>query len=392
MKKKYPYKKAKLIHHDRDLSKRWYVSCWVWSLEKNELVRRRFYSGINRLRTITERWEAGKELESYVNDLLDKGYVVGKDVSNVNADGLNKLTIGHSFDFVMSLKKNSVSAGSLLQYNSTVNKLKNWLKNHHFEKTKITGLSKDMVIAFMDYLLNSDKINSNQTYNNHLSVLRIFLNALLNRDNKLFGKNFAEDIKMLPTSSRKHAAYSTDEMKSIKAEMVNQKQLQLLLFIQFIYYTLARPNEIYHLKVGNIDLDQKRIFISRSISKNRKSSFVDLYPPLESEIVKSGIMKYPKEYFIFSPIGHPALKICHKKWFYLRHVAILQSLDMNKSDREYTLYSYKHSGAINLFLSGLEPIDIQKQCRHHSLQQTMDYLRELDLFRKTDHFNKVRGF
>ena len=51
-----------------------------------------------------------------------------------------------------------------------------------------------------------------------------------------------------------------------------------------------------------------------------------------------------------------------------------------------------HAGAINLYLSGIELVDVQAQCRHRSLTQTMEYLRELDLFWKKDHLDKVRDF
>ena len=50
------------------------------------------------------------------------------------------------------------------------------------------------------------------------------------------------------------------------------------------------------------------------------------------------------------------------------------------------------SGAINLYLSGMELVDIQAQCRHRSLTQAMEYLRELDLFCKKDHLDKEKGF
>ncbi len=242
---KYPYKPAKLVHYNRDLSKRWHANCSVWDIELNKLVPRKYYAQINRYQTIGERMEAGKLLVDYINDKLEKGYVA----------------------------------------------------DH-----------------------------------------------------------------------------------------------QLLLFIQFIYYTLARPNEIKRMKISDIELDNDQIFIPRENSKNNKSDYVDLYPPLKRAILESKIMDYPKEYYIFSSLRTPGTKISYRKYFWRKHFKILEALKLSESNREYTLYSYKHSGAINLYLSGLEPIDNQKQCRHQTLQQTMDYLRELDLFRKTDHFDKVKGF
>lgn len=72
MDNKYPYKPAKLVHYNRDLSKRWHANCFVWDNELNKLVRRKYYAQINRYQTIGERLEAGKLLVDYINDKLEK--------------------------------------------------------------------------------------------------------------------------------------------------------------------------------------------------------------------------------------------------------------------------------------------------------------------------------
>lgn len=389
---KYPYKKAKLVHHKRDLSKRWYASCWVWDIELNQLVRKRYYGGINRYQTIGERMEAGKQLVDYINAKLEEGYVAGKDLSIVDPNDFRSLSIVEAFEHVILKKKDTVSDNTYKQYKTTIPRLQEWLKKKNQDKLKIGKLTKGMLHGFLDNLFASGTISSNKTYNNYLTTISTVLNYLITRDHKLFSRNPAADIKKLHTSTQKHAAYSEEQMAKIKKEINKQGDPQLLLFIQFIYYTLARPNEIKRMKISDIELENDQIFIPRGNSKNNKSDYVDLYPPLKRAILESKIMDYPKEYYIFSSLRTPGTKISYRKYFWRKHFKILEALKLSESNREYTLYSYKHSGAINLYLSGLEPIDIQKQCRHQTLQQTMDYLRDLDLFRKTDHFNKVKGF
>ncbi len=297
---KYPFKKAKLIHHDRDLTKRWYVSCWAWNVELNKLVRKRYYGGINRYKTISERLEAGKQLKDYINEKLEAGYVVGKDLSVVNSNDLRNQTIIHAFEYVVMKKKNTVAFGSYKQYCSTVSKLNKWLKQKSMERLKIGKLDTAIIHDFLDNLFTSGSIESNKTYNNHRVILCILINYIIDRDNKIFNRNPAEAIKMLPTSSKKHAAFSANDMAVLKKEMLKQGEHQLLLFVEFIYYTLARPNEVNSLRVGDIELDADRIFIPRGISKNRKSDYVDIYPPLKKSILDSKIMEYPKEYYLFT--------------------------------------------------------------------------------------------
>lgn len=389
---KYPYKKAKLVHHNRDLTKRWYVTCWAWNMELKTLQRKRYYGGINRYHTVYERLDAGRQLEAYVNQKLEQGYVIGKDIQDVSTDGYRLLTVSEAFEMVMNKKKEIIRPESYKQYYTTVPSLKKWLLVKGLSKLKIHKLTTSLIHEYLDHLFASGQITSNKTYNNYLGTIRAILNYIIDRDSKLFTRNPAASIKMLPTSSQKHSAYSIEEMAMLKDEMIRQGEHQLLLFVHFIYYTLARPNEIKNLKILNIELDQNRIYIPRDVSKNKKSDYVDIYPPLRKAIEDSGIMQYPGEYYIFSSSLIPGKKKTYRKYFWRKHIKILRALKMDKMDKEYTLYSYKHSGAINLFLSGLDPIDIQKQCRHQTLSQTMEYLRELDLFRKTDHFDKVKSF
>ena len=44
-----------------------------------------------------------------------------------------------------------------------------------------------------------------------------------------------------------------------------------------------------------------------------------------------------------------------------------------------TGYAWKHTGVTNAYLSGVDIVSIQKQCRHHSLAETEKYLRSLGL-------------
>ena len=57
-----------------------------------------------------------------------------------------------------------------------------------------------------------------------------------------------------------------------------------------------------------------------------------------------------------------------------RHRKILRALGYSS---EYKLYSWKHTGAVALAKAGVGLKAIQLQLRHHSLDQTDEYLRQL---------------
>ena len=53
-------------------------------------------------------------------------------------------------------------------------------------------------------------------------LYRAVLNYIISRDHKIFSRNPVADIKMLHTSTKKHAAYSNEQMTALKNEMIKQ--------------------------------------------------------------------------------------------------------------------------------------------------------------------------
>lgn len=80
-----------------------------------------------------------------------------------------------------------------------------------------------------------------------------------------------------------------------------------------------------------------------------------------------------------------------KNYFYKLNRKVLEATGQDKNSRNFDIYSYKHTGCIALHNAGVPLIDIMRQCRHKTPEQTMKYLRELDLFRKKGHLQKVEA-
>ena len=55
---------------------------------------------------------------------------------------------------------------------------------------------------------------------------------------------------------------------------------------------------------------------------------------------------------------------------------LVKELNLGK---DYTLYSWKHSGVVAAYNAGVDIKTIQNQCRHQSLEQTDIYLKSLGL-------------
>ena len=53
---------------------------------------------------------------------------------------------------------------------------------------------------------------------------------------------------------------------------------------------------------------------------------------------------------------------------------LVEPLNLGK---EFTLYSWKHTGVVNAYKNGVDIKALQLQCRHHSVSQTDTYLKSL---------------
>ena len=386
----YDYIPCRLVDYDGDLSKRWYIVFYVWDTDRDELVRKRFFKGLNYYDTGRERREVARDYIEEIDEYLKDGYTVGKARSPEEIN-LRALTITEAIQYVRERKQKVLKTSSMKDYRILKNRMSDYLSAWGLSKVRVTKLNQTLVHGFLDYMID-ERGAGNRHRNNLLNTLVTTVNYIMDRDKKLFKENPAHGIPLLPVIKRKHAAYSPEQMKAIKKEITKRGDDQLLLFIQFIYFTLARPNEIQSMRIEQLMPEEDKIFIPASDSKNRKGDYVDMYAPLKKIIEDARLMEYPKHFYIFTTNGGPGPVRSYPDYFRRANNKVLEAVKLKPSKRKYDVYSYKHSGAINLYLSGVELVDIQSQCRHKTLTQTMEYLRELDLFRKKDHLGKVRGF
>ncbi len=69
----YEYRLAKLNTCSGDLTKRWYVHFWAWSVDRGRLIRKRLYD-VNKFNTIEERKKFAKKQIKEINKLLTNGF------------------------------------------------------------------------------------------------------------------------------------------------------------------------------------------------------------------------------------------------------------------------------------------------------------------------------
>lgn len=187
------------------------------------------------------------------------------------------------------------------------------------------------------------------------------------------------DLPRFYAVTRKH--YQQRQIKMIR-EHLEVHDPQLWFVCQCVYYLFIRPgSELRLLRGHHFDLDEWRVNIPPSISKNRKNDYVTIPVQFRSEVENYLYDISPNEYIFPSirrggkdfnrkdkPISANTLMSRYRK-----------HMDTLRFGREYSLYGWKNTGAIACVKAGIHPKILQLQLRHSSLEMTDRYLRRMGI-------------
>jgi len=364
---KLPYKAASINNRGGKLNSRWYISFWVWNAQKNDTVRRWDYSidaikGKDDQETISLRNAYGKARVKSINQLLEDGYHINNKVE----EKPNDLTVRKGMEKALLIS--GLKGGSYNSYSSCMNIFLDWAEKNGFDNIQLDQFKQKYAYQYIDWRISSGMKGT--TINNDVSYIRRLWSILKKRE--FVQKNpFSELEKQKEERSLRNMAYTDPEIELLKGE-ISVKDPELWSFIQIIYNTFARPNEIRQLKVSDIRLSDRLIYIDASISKNNKSEFVTIPDSLLDTIIELIKHKSSGDWLF------PGKKSCiSKNRMNDRHSKFLEN--HNFSD-DHTLYAWKHTGVVKAYKAGVDLKRIQLQCRHHSIQQTDTYLKSMGLY------------
>lgn len=345
-KKNFSEKTVFSIYSPTDLTKRWFLSYY-----DNDGTRQRVYGTINAGKTYEERLRAAEALKKQYEKA---------------AKGI-KPTLG---DYE-----------AILEYLTNLNLRK---KSFQTSKSKLDvlfrflagrKLSKDLVTAFFNDI-RRDKYET--TYNNYVTKIRQLLRAI-GKDSMMEGIEHIRERRRPANYFQKH------HVKKLAAA-IQEQDPELWLFVQFMYYCFIRPNELRHLRACNVMVESNQIFIPAEVSKNGKGEYVSIPQAFQAKVKFIDAM--PANELLF-PADRDITKPCSVNKMYLRHSKILKLMGFGKG---YTLYSWKHTGAVHAVKAGVGVKDLQIQLRHHSLDQVDEYLRQMgvhDLKRLQEIFPEI---
>jgi len=366
-----PYKRAVLRDRGGDLSKEWYVEFYAWDEVSQDLTRKRIKIS-KAFHTQKSRIEEGNKIISDTNEFLEKGFHFKRATVEPGAS----ILVGTNNDLVLALENLLIVLAPTLRpktvvgYRSSINKFKTYGDGSSFD---INSFSERNAVQFRDYLLATVG-NVSRTANNTLNQLAVLYSHLASRVD--LPDNPFKIKKLKQTTSERNIAISDPDRQLIE-EYIRAHDAGLFLFTRFIYYTFIRPGELRLIRINDLRMNEKYLFVKGEISKNGTSDTLPLIQPILNELSNFDFRAYSADLLLFSGNLKPGLNVIGKQVAFRRHEKILKTLKLD--NKGYTLYSWKHTGAVNAYLSGVGIKQLQRLLRHSSVQITDIYLKSLGL-------------
>lgn len=359
----------RLYDADGDLSQNWFIDFFYWHPDRPfDRKRRRIYKGINKFNTARERREFARAQIHKLRGQLRRG-TWKPNKNRLRSVDFEEMSWKNKADRFLKWQKQVNRVSTYQHYKAKFNVFLCWLDTTDKRRHDIINFSREDADAFVQHLF--DKGSSNSTINDYVSLFRSLYKDFIRRDG--LQTNVFDHIPALKTNQKPARRIIKGDLIRLVNYLEDHDRM-LLLFLRFQFHTLARPMaEIRMMKVGWIDFENENLTIPAEISKNRIEATL---PIPKSQLLDQiqYLREYPSDYYVFTNSGVPGPKHVSKNYFQVKFRAVRDELRLNS---EYTVYSFKHTGAIMKHDKGASVKELQALMRHHSLDITNKYLRQM---------------
>jgi integrase len=210
--------------------------------------------------------------------------------------------------------------------------------------------------------------------------------------NEIIEDNFIPKINVLKSTPERNKTFSSDQENDILNYLLKHDTL-LLLFIQFISYNHLRPIEVVRLRVCDINIKDKLIYVR---AKN-KAVKMKLIPEILLHELPN-LEKLEPESYLFTPkgIGHEWItnETDKRGYFGDRFKKVKVSLKLGK---DYGLYSFRHTFITKLYkelVKNSTPNEAKSKLMlitgHTTMGALEKYLRDIDAVMPEDYSKHIK--
>jgi integrase len=309
-----------------------------------------------------------------------------KQVANQKTEAPS-LTIAETIAFGLSLKVNMMNKNSFVQYKSRIGAFEKWLKSKELYNNPITFITKKMVIEYLNSVLQRTSArNRNNTRTDIASLFQLL------EDNEIIKDNFVKKIAVLKSVPKRNKTYTPKIEKEIYEHM-REVDPHLLLFVKFVSYNFLRPIEVCRLKIGDIDIQDKKLYVK---AKNKPVK-IKIIPEILLEELPD-LSNFKPTSFLFGRfnIGEDwdANETNKRNEFSKRFKVIKDHFELGV---EFGMYSFRHTFITKLYRKFREKMsqheaksNLMPITGHSTMVALEKYLRDIDAELPEDYSNFLR--
>ncbi|KOY51926.1 Phage integrase family protein [Polaribacter dokdonensis DSW-5] len=400
------------------LERPWYLYFSFRDPSSGKLVRQpNIKAGANRFKTKTERYAYLRKLQQSLIQLLQFGFnpyedntdlenqflsgektqskkepqiknqVKEKDLKKENikpkeVQEIPEKTIEEALDFALDIKVSMMNKNSFVQYSSRIGLFKKWLKSKEYLNKPLSFITRRIITEYLNEVL---KRTSPRNRNNSRTDLASTFQLL--EDNEWITVNFVKRIPKLKSVPKRNKTYSPKQEDEI-FKYLEKNDPYMILFIRFVSYSFLRPIEICRLKVEDIDVENKLMYIKSKTKPVQKKIIpqilLDHLPDLSQKDPRANL-------FGRYEIGEvwDAEPINKRNEFSKRFKAVK---DHFKLGSDYGIYSFKHTYVTKLYVKYVKTMTPQQAksklmniTGHVTLDALQKYLRDIDAEMPADY-------
>ncbi|WNM19294.1 tyrosine-type recombinase/integrase [Flavobacterium capsici] len=371
--------------------KYWYIYYYFRHPLTNKMVKFMDKLNINKFKTVKDRLKVANAWIKAQELILSNGFnpftAEGLKTKNDKFDFEN-YTVKTALEYALTNKAGELKTATLNDYKVRVGVFAQWLKENGLEDKNIKELKDVHIIAFMNHLIDPLGRNLGKTsQDNYKRTLSAIFGKL--KKDKIIVENIV-DYETSKDDPIKNKPFTGEQIKTIKDYLL-QNDVQLYHFIMFVIYEFLRPVEIIRLKVENINLAEKTLYVETKTNRKKGKRLID---PIIDFLKGINIENLPQKAHIFTNTGNfevwEALEKTKVDHFSNRFKKLKAALSLGP---EYGVYSFRHTAALDVYntfikegathqeaVSKLSPI-----IGHTNAKTTETYLRDVGALLPKDY-------
>ena len=342
--------------------KSWYVDFYANDPSTGEMRRKKYK--LDGLKKISEKKRRAAEIIEAVTRELRGGWNPWVNAQESRGFTLIQDCLDRYLEYI---EKKGDRYKTKMRYKSSVNILREFFESLIVPPKFIYQFDQALIIDFLDWIL-LDRDASARTRNNYRAWAFGLCEFLKSR--KYITVNPVEDIEILRETAKKRKDLSSEMLAKMR-KFLTENDPHFLLACEMEYYTFIRPNELSHLRVRDVSLENQTIFVSGTFSKNHKDGYVGINKRICKLMIELKVLEQPGEYYLFGKGFFPRQERYNADQYNRRWKKMREALGWGE---EYQFYSLKDSGIRDL-ANDAGIVVARDQARHSDVATTNRYIQ-----------------